>query len=280
MKQFLPLVWSAFWLVTGSPAGAMLATAWHIPDNASDLGFNMRNPEFAIGTNTTVTFYTGIWKWNSGVQIANQTGGTLFYKSSTQSNWSSTGLNFYSNTSANQYWQASLNTAAFNANEVGCIVQRLSHDFQHRKTGNGGRAEIDDFDLSVRPRVTQHLAQKCRCRQVSRLWKTFGSGFTHDENPHGIRAFWLVETILLVVAGPLAIGKKVGSRARRIADDQGALISHPRFSQNGRIAAETSDSQTTFQQPKHAKRQKEKNADKYQSLAREKRGLAFGRRGV
>jgi glycosidase len=118
MKRFLPLVWSALWLVTGSPAAAMLATAWHIPDNASDLGFNMRNPEFAIGTNTTVTFYTGVWKWNGGVQIANQTGGTLFYKSFTQSNWSSTGLNFYSNTSANQYWQASLNPAAFNANDV------------------------------------------------------------------------------------------------------------------------------------------------------------------
>jgi|ERR1035437_40723 hypothetical protein len=39
-------------------ASAALATVWHIPDNITDLGFNMRNPEFAIGTNTTVTFYT------------------------------------------------------------------------------------------------------------------------------------------------------------------------------------------------------------------------------
>ena len=99
-------------------ADAALATVWHIPDNTSDLGFNMRNPEFAIGTNTTVTFYTGLWKTNSGVRIANQTGGTLFYKTSTQTNWSNASLGFYSNTSANQYWQVSLNTSIFSANDV------------------------------------------------------------------------------------------------------------------------------------------------------------------
>jgi hypothetical protein len=52
------------------------------------------------------------------VQIANQTGGTLFYKTSTQISWSNVGLNYYSNTSANQYWQVSLNTAAFGSNGV------------------------------------------------------------------------------------------------------------------------------------------------------------------
>ena len=99
-------------------ADAALATVWHIPDNASDLGFNMRNPEFAIGTNTTVTFYAGLYKRNNGAQIANQTGGTLFYKTSTQTNWSNASLSFYSDTIANQYWQVSLATTAFSFNDV------------------------------------------------------------------------------------------------------------------------------------------------------------------
>jgi hypothetical protein len=58
-------------------AGAALATAWHIPDS-TELGFNMRNPEYAIGTNTTVTFYTGFWKYNGATELANQTGGTMY----------------------------------------------------------------------------------------------------------------------------------------------------------------------------------------------------------
>ncbi|HEV2694778.1 MAG TPA: alpha-amylase family glycosyl hydrolase [Verrucomicrobiae bacterium] len=99
-------------------AVAALANAWHIPDDASDLGFNMRNPEFAIGTTTAITFYTGVWKYNNGVQLCNQTGGTLYYKTAAQTAWSSTNLSFYSNTSANQYWQAPLNGSLFNANDT------------------------------------------------------------------------------------------------------------------------------------------------------------------
>jgi len=40
-------------------ARGSLATVWHIPDNNTDLGVNLRNPEFEIGTNTTV--YSGFW---------------------------------------------------------------------------------------------------------------------------------------------------------------------------------------------------------------------------
>ncbi len=69
----------------------VLANAWHIPDNTSDLGFNMRNPEFWIGTNTTITVYQGVQKYNNpGYGTANQTGGTLYYKGSSQGTWSST----------------------------------------------------------------------------------------------------------------------------------------------------------------------------------------------
>ncbi len=97
---------------------ASLATAWHIPDNSTDLGFNMRNPETAIGANTAVTFYTGVWKWNGSLQLCNQTGGTLYFKTAAQTNWSSSALGFYSNTTANQYWQATLPGGSFNTGDT------------------------------------------------------------------------------------------------------------------------------------------------------------------
>jgi hypothetical protein len=99
-------------------AHAALATCWHIPDNNSDLGFNMRNPESTIGTSTTVNFYTGVWKYNGATQLCNQTGGTLFYKTAAQTAWSSKPLMFYSNTSANQYWFTNLNCSQFNAGDT------------------------------------------------------------------------------------------------------------------------------------------------------------------
>src|SRR6266404_1355211 len=51
---------------------AVLANAWHIPDNAGDLGFNMRKPEFEIGPSTTVTIYQGVQKYNNAFGTANQ----------------------------------------------------------------------------------------------------------------------------------------------------------------------------------------------------------------
>jgi hypothetical protein len=55
----------ALLLATVQGTWAVLANAWHIPDNSSDLGFNLRNPEFEIGSNTTVTVYSGIQKSNN-----------------------------------------------------------------------------------------------------------------------------------------------------------------------------------------------------------------------
>jgi glycosidase len=120
MKKISILVCAIFLFVAQRDARAALANAWHIPDDSGDLGFNMRNPEFAIGTNTTVAFYTGVWKFNGATQLCNQTGGTLFYKTASQNSWSSTNLNFYSNNSGNgnQYWFASVNCAQFNFNDT------------------------------------------------------------------------------------------------------------------------------------------------------------------
>ena len=115
-------------------ADAGLATAWHLPDNTGDVGVNMRNPEFEIGTNTTVKCYTGLWKWNSGVEIANQTGGWLIYKGASQSSWSSNALGWFTNTSVNQYWTNSFNTASFGANEVIQYYFLLTFDGQYGVT--------------------------------------------------------------------------------------------------------------------------------------------------
>ena len=78
-------------------------------------------PEFEIGSNTTVTVYSGIQKFNNPFGTANQTGGWVIYKGATQSSWSSNALSFYLNggpSPNNQYWSASFNTASFGTDEV------------------------------------------------------------------------------------------------------------------------------------------------------------------
>jgi hypothetical protein len=109
-------------LAASSPSSfAVLANAWHIPDNSSDLGFAMRSPEFEIGPNSTVTVYQGLQKLNNPYGTANQTGGTLYYKGLSQGTWSSVSLSFYTNggpSPNNQYWQASFSTAAIGTNDV------------------------------------------------------------------------------------------------------------------------------------------------------------------
>ena len=145
----------------------------------------MRNPEFEIGTNTTVTVYTGMWKWNNGVQIANQTGGTLYYKGATQSTWSTNGLTWLTNTTANQYWQASFNTANFGANEVIQYYFLLTFDGSNGVTNtylyggdgvysttvpaNVGRREPVHHPQPARvavPRQQPRRHGQCRCQPI------------------------------------------------------------------------------------------------------------------
>ena len=93
-------------------AAAVLANAWHIPDNAGDLGVSMRNQEFEFGPGSSVTIYSGLQKFNNAYGTANQTGGTFFFKGATQGVWSSAALNFHTNGVPNadvlkvafQYW--------------------------------------------------------------------------------------------------------------------------------------------------------------------------------
>src|SRR6516225_10059519 len=93
-----------------SPAISVWATpanVWHIPDNLEINGTTrMRDPWIEISNDpsnpTTITIYQGIQKWtNSGAtQVANQTGGTLYYKGASQQNWTGVALQFFSNVQA------------------------------------------------------------------------------------------------------------------------------------------------------------------------------------
>ena len=122
MKILSIIVGTALLLCLKPEAQAMLANAWHIPDNSGDLSStNMRSPEFEIGTSTTVTVYSGVQKFNNSYGTANQTGGWVVYKGATQNLWSSNALSFYLNggpSPNNQYWKASFNSAGFGTNEV------------------------------------------------------------------------------------------------------------------------------------------------------------------
>jgi glycosidase len=103
---------------------AVLANAFHIPDDSGEAlipgqsGITMRNPEFEVGTATTVTIYSGEQKLNNSFGTANQTGGTLYYRSASQGIWVSTNLAFANNNGNNQYWSASFNTLAFGTDDV------------------------------------------------------------------------------------------------------------------------------------------------------------------
>jgi hypothetical protein len=114
------------------PGGqAVPANAWHIPDNSADLGINMRNPEFEIGSNAVVTVYTGLQKFNNSFGTANQNGGWVIYKGASQSSWHSNGLSFYLNggpSPNNQYWSATFNTTNFTPNDVIQYYLELTFD--------------------------------------------------------------------------------------------------------------------------------------------------------
>ena len=121
LKAILALFCVAAFFHAASPARAVLANAWHIPDDTADLTNNMRNPEFEIGTNTIVTVYSGEQKYNNSFGTANQTGGWVVYKGASQSAWSSNSLGFYLNGGTNpnnQYWSATFSPTNIGPDDV------------------------------------------------------------------------------------------------------------------------------------------------------------------
>lgn len=105
-------------------AGQVLANAWHIPDDSSDLGgTHMRNPEFEFSQSTSITFYTGVQKFNNSFGTANQTGGTLYVKRAAATAWTAVPLGFDSNNGNNQFWKASYTFSAANGYGADDIIQ-------------------------------------------------------------------------------------------------------------------------------------------------------------
>lgn len=102
----------------------VLANAWHIPDDSSDLGgTHMRNPEFEFNQNTAITFYTGVQKYNNSFGTANQTGGALYVKSASATTWTAVPLAFDSNNGNNQYWKANYTFSAANGYGADDVIQ-------------------------------------------------------------------------------------------------------------------------------------------------------------
>ena len=71
----------AFFLGTNATRAQTLGGAFHVPDSTEVGGTHMRNPEFEVGTNTTVTVYNGN-QYQNGTNPGNQTGGYVFYRGS------------------------------------------------------------------------------------------------------------------------------------------------------------------------------------------------------
>ncbi len=128
-KVFTALLF-VFAFASAFTARSDAANAWHIPDsseidanagNGSPNYVHMRNPEVEISNDptqpTTIYIYQGIQKYSSQGQIANQTGGMLYYKGLSQSSWTGVSLSFHENTGNNQYWKASFSTSSIAAND-------------------------------------------------------------------------------------------------------------------------------------------------------------------
>ena len=96
------------------------APVWHLPANfETQISSQMRVPLYEVkGGDTTV--YHGFWK-NGGAN-GDQNGGTVVYRVTPRGGspgaWQSVNLGFHANVGANQYWKATIPTAAMGATDV------------------------------------------------------------------------------------------------------------------------------------------------------------------
>jgi hypothetical protein len=195
IHRLKPVLFAAIIAMAGnSNAFAVLANAWHIPDNNGDLGLNMRNPEFEFGSNSTVTVYSGIQKFNNsfgGNGVANQTGGWVIYKGASQSSWSSNALSFYLNggpSTNNQYWSASFNTTNFSPDDVIQYYLYLTFDGENgvvntyiyggdassSTTASQAAAAASPFTIRNRPAWLFHAANRVVTANADGVTSTVG----------------------------------------------------------------------------------------------------------
>jgi subtilisin family serine protease len=89
------------------------ALAWHRPDHLEGLIPSAMRIPSTITLSNTVTIYTGLKKFNNfdGVNtngLVNQTGGWLFYRTSSAVSWSSNALAWHTNNGDYQFWKGTL----------------------------------------------------------------------------------------------------------------------------------------------------------------------------
>jgi glycosidase len=100
-------------LVSGSsdqsPSG-VLPTVWHNPAlNEALINQTMRNPAYEVAPGGAFTVYSGVRKFNNpDYGVANQTGGTLYYRAGTTGNWTTTSLNWHADNGDYQFWKADI----------------------------------------------------------------------------------------------------------------------------------------------------------------------------
>ena len=100
-------------LVSGSsdqsPSG-VLPTVWHNPAlNEVLINQTMRSPAYEVTPGGAFTVYSGVRKFNNpDYGVANQTGGTLYYRAGTAGNWTATSLNWHADNGDYQFWKADI----------------------------------------------------------------------------------------------------------------------------------------------------------------------------
>lgn len=165
-------------LTTAASSYGALGNVWHIPQSQEPTGsITMRNPLHAITPSTTIFFYNGSYRYDG-----DQSGGTLFYKRSTDVAWSSVALSFDSQPNdPNKYWKTSIPSGTFSAGDNVQYYFRITftdrdttylygYDSTSLKTGVESEAQAKPFTFNV---VSSVLA-----------WPGAGYPSYPDENIH------------------------------------------------------------------------------------------------
>lgn len=118
-----PIVAFAALILGAVSAVAELPLVSHIPDHqitSGNGGVNptMRTPLYEISNNSTVRVYSKLQKYGNTFGTANQTGGSVFFKSANETTWNSQSLAFHQDVGNDQYWYADINVSSLSPNQV------------------------------------------------------------------------------------------------------------------------------------------------------------------
>jgi hypothetical protein len=184
---------------------AVLPNAWHVPDNSIATGSGgttptMRSPRVEFGDTGTVRVFSGLQKLNNpGYGTANQTGGTLFYKSADQGSWNSTPLSFHADVANDQYWYADITLAnvtadkviqyyiylTFNAGAENSYIYGGGDQGGSQVTNNNGTAAATPFTVRNRPAWVFHANNRVVSGFNVQFWAKLG--YISDENDPATR---------------------------------------------------------------------------------------------